>query len=433
MNDDYYNQLDYIRKLLDQQNRWEKQVRSFGMVSAMVEAQRMQEQFHASSTQNAIAAAQRIQEQINYYGTKDAIVEARRMQEQFYASSTQNAIAAAQRIQEQINYCGTKDAIVEAQRMQEQFYASSTQNAIAAAQRIQEQINYCGTKDAIVEAQRIQEQLYSSSVLVAIDAAKRIAQEQINSCGVLTIMADAQRIQEQLYSSSVLDAIDAAKRIAQEQINYCGTFNVIAEAQRMQTFFASSVITRLSEMAENFKSIDYTINPDGTITSQNSVLKQSEVQEIIESCLENTRTADGISFEITIDKILSNIAKQHPIITKLIVHILLVLFLNFISGNYFTPPVKIDYVLLAKQIKKEVHQVEIGTEFYRYYRFVSAPSLTVWSKNSTRSRYVGRLYFGYLVRVIHKKKNWSLIEYRGKDKEVIVRGWVFTRYIKRLD
>jgi uncharacterized protein YgiM (DUF1202 family) len=95
--------------------------------------------------------------------------------------------------------------------------------------------------------------------------------------------------------------------------------------------------------------------------------------------------------------------------------------------------VKIDYALLAKQMKKEVKHIQIDDEFYNHYRFVSARSLTVRSNNSTRSKYVGKLYFGYLVRIIQKKKSWSLIEYRDKEGNIITQGWVFTRYIKRFN
>ena len=257
-------------------------------------------------------------------------------------------------------------------------------------------------------------------------------EKQLRSSVVYSAMAEAQRIQEQFHASSIHNAIADAQRVVQEHLRVFDIHSAIADAQRMQPHFASSVITRLSEMAENLRSVDYVIKPDGTITGQNTTFKQSEVQRIIESYLETAPTADKSSFEITINNILSNIAKQHPIIIKFVVHILLVLFLNFVSGNYFSPPVHIDYALLSKQLKKEI-KVGIDHEFYRHYRFVSAPSLTVWSKNSTQSRYVGKLYFGYLVRVVQKKKHWSLIEYRGKEGDVIIQGWVFTRYIKRFD
>lgn len=297
----------------------------------------------------------------------------------------------------------------------------------------QEQLLSSGMCSIMAESQRIKEQLLSSSMYNSMAEAQRIVQEQLHSYSMLSVVTEAQRIKEQLLSSSMYSSMAEAQRIVQERLHSSGMLSVVAEAQRMQTHFASSVITRLSEMADNLRSVDYVINSDGTITGQNSIFEQSEVQRIIESYLETIPTADKISFEITINNILNDIAKHHPIITKFIVYILLPFFISVFSTIYFSSPTQIDYALLTKHLKKEVHQVEIGTEFYRHYRFVSAQSLTVWSRNSTRSRYAGKLYFGYLVRIIHKKNNWSLIEYRGKEGDAIIQGWVFTRYIKRLD
>ena len=281
------------------------------------------------------------------------------------------------------------------------------------------------------EAQRMQDQLRSSGMLSAMAEAQRV-QDQLRSSGMLSAIAEAQRVQDQLRSSGMLSAMAEAQRV-QDQLRSSGMLSAMADAQKMKTYIATSVINRLSEMANNLRSVDYVINPDGTITGQNTIFRQNEVQEIIESYLEKTSVVEKNSIEITIDNMLSNIAKHHPIITKIIVHILLALFINVVSARYFSPPAQIDYSLLAKHLKKEVHQVEIGPEFYRHYRFVSAPSLTVWSKNYTRSKYVGKLYFGYLVRIVQKNKNWSLIEYRANDGTAVIQGWVFTRYLKRFD
>ena len=101
---------------------------------------------------------------------------------------------------------------------------------------------------------------------------------------------------------------------------------------------------------------------------------------------------------------------------------------------YFQKTKKFDQKIVVKQIKKEVQSVGVNDAFFRNYRFVSAETLNVRSNNSTKSRLVGKLYFGQMVRILQKKKNWTLIEYYGKDEDqIIIKGWTFTRYIKRFD
>jgi hypothetical protein len=84
-----------------------------------------------------------------------------------------------------------------------------------------------------------------------------------------------------------------------------------------------------------------------------------------------------------------------------------------------------------KNIKREVRKIQVDNYFLNNYRFVTNKSLDVWSSNSTKSKKMARLYFGQLVRVVRKKKNWALIEYQDKNGEVIITGWVFTRYVKK--
>jgi len=41
------------------------------------------------------------------------------------------------------------------------------------------------------------------------------------------------------------------------------------------------------------------------------------------------------------------------------------------------------------------------------------------------------LEFGQIVKVLHKSRKWTLIEYENDEDEVIIQGWVFSRYVKK--
>jgi hypothetical protein len=364
----YYKWNDHVRNLIDQQNRWEEQLRASSILNVIADVQRVQDQFRSFSD---LADVQ-----------KKAL--------------------------EQSHISRFTDAMAETQRLQDQF--RSFGELANVQKKALDQSHISRFTDAMAEAQRIQDQFSSFTNLVDI---QKKALEQSYVSRFTNVMAEAQRLQEQFRSF--------------------GEYNGLAAVQRTHAILTSSVITRLNEMAENLRDVDCVINPDGTITSKNSIFNQSEIQTIIESYLETSPEADNVSFEIKIGNILNDILKHHPVISKIIVYLLLPFFISIFSTIYFSPPVQIDYTLLAKQLKEEVRQIDVDIEFYKHYRFVSAEALTVRSNNSTRSRYVGKLYFGYLVRIIQKKKNWSLIEYRDKEGNIIIQGWVFTRYIKRFD
>lgn len=65
----------------------------------------------------------------------------------------------------------------------------------------------------------------------------------------------------------------------------------------------------------------------------------------------------------------------------------------------------------------------------KVYGYVSTDSLIMRQSNKVRSRAVHILKFGQVIKVIHKNRNWTLVEY--ESDEDVIRGWVFTRYISK--
>ena len=64
------------------------------------------------------------------------------------------------------------------------------------------------------------------------------------------------------------------------------------------------------------------------------------------------------------------------------------------------------------------------------YRLVTAKVLFVRKSNYQRSELIGQLYIGGIVKVIQKKKDWTLIKWEDNDKDLMIKGWVFSRYLK---
>lgn len=70
-------------------------------------------------------------------------------------------------------------------------------------------------------------------------------------------------------------------------------------------------------------------------------------------------------------------------------------------------------------------------EIVKNYRFVTAKTLLVRNKPSQQSQILGRLYFGQVVNIVQKNRNWTLISWQDEQSGLSIRGWVFTRYIKK--
>ncbi|MDD5052106.1 MAG: hypothetical protein PHO27_05160 [Sulfuricurvum sp.] len=87
-------------------------------------------------------------------------------------------------------------------------------------------------------------------------------------------------------------------------------------------------------------------------------------------------------------------------------------------------------------IKKEVVR---NVKFYlddpqqrAKYRIVSTNVLNVRLSNSKASRTIAFTFFGEVVEIVRKERNWCLIRRYDPESETYIQGWVFTRYLGRI-
>ena len=81
-------------------------------------------------------------------------------------------------------------------------------------------------------------------------------------------------------------------------------------------------------------------------------------------------------------------------------------------------------------IKKATRQ---GLQLPSEYRFVIAKVLNVRERPKRHSDIRGKLFAGDLVMIKKKKKNWSLVEYSNEESGIKIQGWVFTRYLRKVN
>ena len=67
----------------------------------------------------------------------------------------------------------------------------------------------------------------------------------------------------------------------------------------------------------------------------------------------------------------------------------------------------------------------------RHHRFVTAKRLRVHEANASKSRVIGELPLGKIVKLIQREQYFSLIEYFDSDNEKLCQGWVANSYLSR--
>lgn len=84
-----------------------------------------------------------------------------------------------------------------------------------------------------------------------------------------------------------------------------------------------------------------------------------------------------------------------------------------------------------KQINVRAVEAVGDKSWLSEHRYVARKSLKVTSNASAGSPEVGKLEYGQAVRVVEKRGDFTLVVWTSSDGEGSVRGWVFSRYLKR--
>jgi hypothetical protein len=115
--------------------------------------------------------------------------------------------------------------------------------------------------------------------------------------------------------------------------------------------------------------------------------------------------------------------------------------INIISSFIFTHSVDIYKAIsyrespqVSKEVRREARKIRKEVPFLPgNLRVVIAGPLVVRRGPGLAASVIGRLYAGDLVvRIKTRNRSWSLVEFQGEDGEVVLRGWVFSRYIRSM-
>ena len=274
----------------------------------------------------------------------------------------------------------------------------------------------------------------SSAVKALMESERKMRAMFEPSSAVKAFMESERKMRAMFEPSSAVKALMESERKMRAMFEPSSAVKAFMESERkMRESIGEPFINRLATVAQSLTPIEFNINPDGSIVGQEASFKISDLQSAIASCINKSSASTSVSFEIRLNDVLDNVVKQHPILAKIIIFILLPIIINIYTSIYFTESTGTNHSLLIKQIKKEVQQQPIDPDLFKQFRFVSSPSLNVRSEETKKSRLVGQLYLGDVVKIVNKKKNWTLVEYSDTSGETIIRGWVFTRYLKKFN
>ena len=199
-----------------------------------------------------------------------------------------------------------------------------------------------------------------------------------------------------------------------------------------------AITKRLVEFNGLLRGVDFdniTINPDGTISLANEVATLDEINKTVSDIL--TESAEKPTFQLFLEELANKAKSLKKPIKAIILHILLPYLISIFStitspyySNFLSHTASINRQEVVRKVKKQISITYRYAEIKRF-RFVKVNILNVRRKPTIKSEKIDELYLGQVVRIIQKKRNWSLVEYSDTTTDEVCSGWVFTRYLER--
>jgi hypothetical protein len=178
------------------------------------------------------------------------------------------------------------------------------------------------------------------------------------------------------------------------------------------------------------------VNADGTVSISEESISISSLHEVVEKVISNALETQTNSIVQAIERLITEIKTlKEPWIKQLFIQMVCLLIFAFVNPyidykekKYLDKNQK-KYLSnhLNKVVAPQVKEVVVLDS----YRYVSADILKVRQCNNRNGKLLGYLYFGQVVKVIEKQKDWSRVRWLDETGKNSIEGWVYTRYLKK--
>ena len=206
----------------------------------------------------------------------------------------------------------------------------------------------------------------------------------------------------------------------------------------------SSLIKEVSAINTLAGIIDFgtepSINPDGTLTFSLDSMELQQLHDVGSQVILHAQQSQSANIVEAIERLIVEVRSvKDPLIQKILIQLIFPVVFALVFA-FFNPVADFyvkDYLNKheKKQISTQINQSVVSNvqakEVLRCLRYVKADVLCVRKNKSRNGQLTGYLYFGQVVEILEKRKNWARIKWVDETGEISIEGWAFTRYLKK--
>ena len=184
------------------------------------------------------------------------------------------------------------------------------------------------------------------------------------------------------------------------------------------------------------------INADGTLSISLDTVDLEKLHNAGTEVISHVENNESENIVEAIEKLIVEVKSlKEPLIQRMLIQLIFPLILTLVFA-FFNPVAdfyvkehlnKAEKKQVSNHINKEVVNNIRAKEVLRHLRYVKADVLCVRKDKSSCGKLIGYLYFGQVVEIKEKRKNWTRIKWVDETGEISIEGWVFTRYLKKFN
>lgn len=129
---------------------------------------------------------------------------------------------------------------------------------------------------------------------------------------------------------------------------------------------------------------------------------------------------------------LNEIKKEHPLVAGAIFQIFWII-ISLVIGAFFTQNSNNYYIQNYTVNNNFSIQKDEQSDFIDNARYVIAEKLNVRSGPGKNYEIINTLKYGNVVKVQSKVRYWTEILYKDIENDILIKGWVYTRYLEKFD
>ncbi|TKB93681.1 MAG: SH3 domain-containing protein [Nitrospira sp.] len=198
---------------------------------------------------------------------------------------------------------------------------------------------------------------------------------------------------------------------------------------------------KVNVILSDISNVPLEVTPDTQIPLAKNSLPIQDVAVRIDEFISNSQTLSQLTkgqhkLSDAIDSISDEIKKQNSPIQIILFQVLLAVLVGYFI-NLTTPSVdeaihrQLKKKEIVKKLQTEANSLGLQGKDLQSLRVVMASSLRARETPSRRSKTIGILYQGQVVKQVTKGRDWTLVEFL--DGDTTHRGWAFTRYLMRIE